>query len=232
MKTTNAKQTFILNLLDKLVTPAFGCTEIGCIAFATSIASENLKSPLAKATVYVSGFIYRNVINVGVPLIGKIGAKGIAAAGFIVKQSHKKLLILENVSKTQVNLIKKLADTNKIKVVVQKHCDPVYVKVIAKDTNGNRCDVLIERKHDTVKHIRLNNINLPTETYTKTKSTNLFQPKFDVNDISLTDIYLTIKKVKIKDLDFLQKGINMNEDVANFPTRKNKYFHPIHEKLS
>jgi L-cysteine desulfidase len=231
MKTIKTKEIFILNLLDRIVTPALGCTEIGCIALATSITSEHLKLPLAKAIVYVSGFIYRNVINVGVPFIGRVGAKGIAAAGFIIKQSNRGLLILEGVSNTQVHQIKQLIAKDKIKVIIQRNCNPVYVRVVAKDIGGNTYDVLIERGHDNVKFVRINNINLPIESYKKCKAKKTSQPEFDVDDITLADIYHTIKKVKLKKLIFLQKGIEMNENIANFPN-KNLYFHPINKKSS
>jgi L-cysteine desulfidase len=229
---TNTKETFILNLLNKLVAPAFGCTEIGCIAYATSIAAENLKSSLAKATVYVSGFIYRNVVDVGVPLIGKIGAKGISAAGFVVKQSHKKLLVLEDISQNQITDTKKLIASSKIKVIIQKKCNPVYVRVVAKDTSKNICDVFIERKHDTVKHIKLNGVNLSTKAYATSKIVNSSNLKFDVDDISLPDICNTIKNTRIEELSFLQKGIDMNKNIADFPSKKNKYFRPIYAKQS
>jgi L-cysteine desulfidase len=47
----NNKKDFFINLLTKLLTPAYGCTEIGAVALACSVASERLKSELKSAKV-------------------------------------------------------------------------------------------------------------------------------------------------------------------------------------
>jgi L-cysteine desulfidase len=45
------KKEFFLHLLNELLTPAYGCTEIGAVALACSVASEQLKSELKNANV-------------------------------------------------------------------------------------------------------------------------------------------------------------------------------------
>jgi L-cysteine desulfidase len=219
------KSKFILNLLPELITPALGCTEIGCIAYATSIVGEKLKNKLKSVTVHISGFIYRNVVNVAVPLLGKIGAKGIAAAGLLMKQSNKKLLVLDGITPQQIKQTKQLMTKNIIKIEVEKNCDPVYVKVVAKDVAGNVCSVLIERKHDVVRYVKLNNVILTTNSCRKNNAKHLLQIKYDVNDISLADLYKTTKLLTLADLKFLQDGIKMNHKIALAGSHKQYFSH-------
>jgi L-cysteine desulfidase len=225
------KTKFILKLLNELITPALGCTEIGCIAYATSVASEHLKNKIKRVIVHMSGFIYRNVINVAVPSLGKVGAKGIAAAGLVMKQSHRKLLILAGITPQQIKLTKELMSSNMIKIEIEKHCDPVYVKVIAQDIKGNTCDVLIERKHDVIRSVKLNHVVLITNSCRETNSQKSPLIKFDVNDISLSDIFQTIKSLKIANLKFLHRGIDMNHKIALAGNQK-QYYHQSSQNTS
>lgn len=207
----NDKKDFFINLLKKLLTPAYGCTEIGAVALACSVASEYLKSSLKKVSVWVSTYIYRNDANVGVPGMGKVGIAAIAGAGFVVKQSKKKLSVLSGITKNQANQAKKIAKF--IDVQIAKNCNPVYVKVVATDTLNNVCDVLIEEEHDLVKQIKFNNKLIPTNTKPTNKKTTL---KYNVNEISLKDIYDSVNEMNEKELLFLLEGIKMNEAVVKY----------------
>jgi L-cysteine desulfidase len=216
------KRKFIINLLKQLVIPAFGCTEIGSIAYAAGTASKYLKHKLKDMTVYVSGFIYRNVANVGVPKMGKVGVEGIAAGGFLVKQPQKKLLILNAITDKQIKESEEMVKKHLIKTIILKTCDPVYVRVVVKDVKNNVCDVLVERKHDVIRHIKLNNRIMDGNTDLG-ESKNVSDVKFNVNDISLNDIYEIVRSLEMKDLKFLEKGITMNENIAKAGNQKN-YF--------
>jgi L-cysteine desulfidase len=214
------KKQSLLNLLNSLVTPAFGCTEIGCIAYASSTAAEYLSNDLKEMLVYVSPFIYRNVANVGVPELGKVGVDGIAAAGYVVKKPEKKLMVLNGITKSQIQQTHKLLKNELVKFFILKKCDPVYTKVIAKDIKGNICEVLIEQKHDTIQHIKLNDCKIFVEKPAVIKDAD---ETINVKDVSLTDIYNGIQMLNRKDLHFFIRGINMNEDIAKVGDQKH-YF--------
>jgi L-cysteine desulfidase len=207
----NNKLVFLKSLLKELTTPAYGCTEIGIVAYACAAAAKNLKSAITKADIYVSPFIYRNDANVGVPHMGKIGIEAIAAAGFVVKNPRNKLSVLSKISKTQCEQAKAMGNKKIIKVHVELHCDPVFVKVIAVDKNNNTCEVLIEGQHDVIRRIKFNNTILEQNQSMGKQQAGKY--KFNVNEISLADIYHCVHTIKLNELKFLEKGVEMNHKV-------------------
>jgi L-cysteine desulfidase len=221
-KLEQKKQIFFKNLLKDLVSPAYGCTEIGCVALACSAAAEHLKGPVVSAKLHVSSYIYRNDANVGVPKLGQVGIKTIAAAGFIVKQSKKKLLVLSSITDAQAKLAKQNSKQNFIDIIIEKHRNPVYAKVIAKDKFNNTCEVLIERKHDNIKRITLNNKLVAVNT--KTKASNVHTYKYNVDDISLNDVYYGVQNFTINDVKFLRDGLMMNKKVMNYGEKHREGF--------
>lgn len=208
----NNKKQFFLNLLTKLLTPAYGCTEIGAVALACSVASEHLKTKLKEAKIWVSSYIYRNDANVGVPGMGKVGIKTIAAAGFVVKQSNKKLSVLSNITKPQCIKAKRLAKL--IDIEIAKHCNPVYVKVVAKDKSNNVCDVLIEEEHDFIKQIKFNNKLIVVKNKTNMNTSHNIQ--FNFNEITLKDIIDGVNEMNEDELSFLLEGVKMNKNVVDY----------------
>lgn len=208
----NNKKEFFLELLKKLLTPAYGCTEIGAVALACSVASEHLKADIKHAKLWISSYIYRNDANVGVPGMGKVGIKAIAGAGFAAKQSKKKLNVLSDITKSQCIKAKKIAKL--IDVEIAKNCNPVYVKVIATDKLDNICDVLIEEEHDFIKQIKFNNKLLHLDDKINIDEKNNIQYNF--NDISLKDIYTNVQEMKEEELLFLSEGLKMNEEVVKY----------------
>jgi L-cysteine desulfidase len=207
----NSKDIFLKSLLKNLTTPAYGCTEIGVVAYACATTSVTLKAAIAKADVYVSPYIYRNDANVGVPHMGKVGIETIAAAGFVVKQPKNKLAVLSTITEKQCQQAKALAKKNIINVHIDLHCDPVFVKVVATDKNNNVCDVLIEGQHDVIKRVKLNNTIVNQQEASNKKEAGKF--KFNVNEISLNDIYQCVSNAKLEELKFLNKGIQMNHKI-------------------
>ena len=71
---------YIVNMLKEEIVKSTGCTELGLVAYAAAKASSILGHKPTKIAILVSGYIYKNGINVVVP-----GTKlsGLDAAGII-----------------------------------------------------------------------------------------------------------------------------------------------------
>jgi L-cysteine desulfidase len=147
-----------------------------------------------------------------VPGMGKVGIATIAGAGFVMKQSKKKLSVLSDISKAQCTKAKKISKL--IDVEIAKNCNPVYVKVVATDKSNNVCDVLIEEEHDFIKQIKFNNKIISSTNKTNIKKQSDIQ--FNFNEISLKDIYDAIQEMNENELSFLFEGIKMNEAVVKY----------------
>ena len=91
-----------IDILKREVVPAEGCTEPIAVAYAVSLASEQIKGEIKQIQLYLSANIIKNALGVGIPGTGKIGIEIAAALGGIIKKSEKKLEILSNFTKDEL----------------------------------------------------------------------------------------------------------------------------------
>ena len=63
----------MIEVLQKEVAPAQGCTEPIAVAYAVSIAAEQLEGPAENVQLYLSGNIVKNALGVGIPGTGRTG---------------------------------------------------------------------------------------------------------------------------------------------------------------
>ena len=84
---SQAERNQIIDLINREVVPAIGCTEPIAVALCTARAAETLGGEPEKITVRLSANILKNAMGVGIPGTGMIGlpiaggAFGISAGG-------------------------------------------------------------------------------------------------------------------------------------------------------
>ncbi|GHU33099.1 UPF0597 protein [Bacilli bacterium] len=210
---SNRKRDDLLKLLPTLRKPALGCTEIGAIALATAAASEQLSNKLIRVDVVVSPYIYRNVISVGVPKLGRPGVKGIAAGGMIIANTRKKLAILSDLKKSDVAKVNSIVSNNIIHVSVPLNVDHVYVLATIKDIKGNVAEALIKGTHDNIAYVKVNGkiINNSGVDHIQTNIAH-----WNVDNYSLEDIYQACQSFTAKDINFLKEDIIMNKKIVDY----------------
>lgn len=223
------KKEYLINLLKQQVQPALGCTEIGIVSLAAAKAGQLLPGKLVRATVSVSPYVYRNDGRVGVPNLGRCGIRVIAAAGLILKNPEKKLNCLDDLTPKTIALAKRIgSNTHIIDENVDYRSPVVYAKVFATDNEGNKAEVIIKDMHDNIVSAKLNGVETIKKNR-KTNATNAEDIDFDklVDALTIKDVYLLCKKLTIKDLGFLQEGIDLNKKI-----RIQGFEHPKKEWLS
>ena len=123
------KNEFLIKKMHELVRVAYGCTEIGAIAYPCAAAAAHLnKEPIESIKIEISAYIYKNVSRVGVPNLGFCGVAMIAAAGAIVAKPERKLEMFSSVTEEQKEEAKELCIEGRVKVVVPENVNPVYAK--------------------------------------------------------------------------------------------------------
>lgn len=222
---------FILELIKQQVQPALGCTEIGIVTLAAAKAGQLLSGKITSAEVKVSTCIYRNDERVGVPRLGICGISTIAAAGFILKNPEKKLDCISSLDKEKIKLAKALGASNKIKIKIDYNAKPVYTFVKAIDSKNNVATVLIEDAHNNIVSAKLNGKET-LKINNKSCTVASCRINFDkhAEDMTLEEVYKTIKTMKLSDLLFLEDGIKMNDAICNFGL-KHPYKKSITEAL-
>ena len=85
-----------IELLKKEVVPAEGCTEPIAVAYAVSIAAEQLEGEPTDIRLKLSANIIKNALGVGIPGTGMVGLPIAIALGALVGKSAYQLEVLKD----------------------------------------------------------------------------------------------------------------------------------------
>ena len=151
-----------IGLLKKEVVPAEGCTEPIAVAYAVSIASEQLGADPTEIRLRLSANIIKNALGVGIPGTGMVGIEIAAALGAVVRQSSKKLEVLSGFTPEQLAAARALVDAHVVHVEQQATPEALYIEARLTDGADN-ARVVIVRDHTNVVRIEKNGVVLMDE---------------------------------------------------------------------
>lgn len=138
------------------VKPAMGCTEPVAVALAAARAKRELGKKPEAITLRLSGNIYKNGRDVGIP--GTNGLKGnliAAALGALGGDASKGLMVLEHVSPDAVQQAKVMVDSGRVRVSVAADGSNIFVKA-SLTAGADTVSAIIADRHDAVKLILKN----------------------------------------------------------------------------
>ena len=142
-------------LLKKEVCPAEGCTEPVAVAFAVSLAAEQLDVAPASVNLKLSANIIKNALGVGIPGTGMVGIEIAAALGAVVRQSAKKLEVLQGFSAEQLDEAKAMVDAKIIHVEQKQTPEALYIEAFV-EAGGQTGRVIVCRDHTNVVRVEKN----------------------------------------------------------------------------
>ncbi len=117
MKKTDSSYINYVQILERELIPAMGCTEPIALAYAAAKAREVLGRLPERVQVWASGSIIKNINSVIVPNTGHLkGIPAAAAAGIVAGDPAKELEVIANVSSGQLEEIRKFLDTAEFEV--------------------------------------------------------------------------------------------------------------------
>ena len=96
------------------------------------------------------------MMRVGVPKLGRCGLKTIAATGLLLKNPQKKISILDELNSKNINIVKKLGNSNIFKIIINYKSHPVFTQIIVKDAKNYVADVVVVFDHDNIISAKLN----------------------------------------------------------------------------
>lgn len=114
-----------IEILNRELIPATGCTEPISIAYAAAVARDTLGAIPDKVLIEVSGNIIKNVKSVVVPNTGGMrGIKSACAIGIIGGDASKKLEVIANITAEQIKATEKYLKHDTITV---SHADTPHI---------------------------------------------------------------------------------------------------------
>lgn len=139
----------LIEILNKEVILALGCTEPVAVALASAWAAKAAGGIPEFISVYVDKNIYKNGLGVGVPGTGEVGLYIAAAVGAIAGDPALRLEVLKPITHDDVRKAKQLLADKKVSVEIQSDAHEVYVDAIVK-TNTGEGRASIRGRHDNV----------------------------------------------------------------------------------
>lgn len=209
-KKKNLYDAYTAILKEELV-PAMGCTEPIAIAYAAAVARETLGMLPDTVRISASGNIIKNVKSVVVPNTG--GLRGIAAAagaGIIAGKAEKKLEVLAEITREEIQELNAYLDTASFSVTgSQSGCVfDIYIEVHKGELSA---EVQIQGHHTNIVKIRKNGETLFGKDYTEENQSS----GEDRSLLNVKDILSYAKEVDLKDVEeVLERQIQYNTAIA------------------
>lgn len=198
-----------IKTLKREVIPSEGCTEPIAIAYAASIASENLDEKIKFINIKLSANVIKNALGVGIPGTGQVGIEIAAALGVVIKKSYKKLTILSNFKKEELEEANKIVKENIINITQKDTDKSLYIEVEVIGEKS-KCVVVIEDIHTNVTLIKKDE-----EILLDKKIDNLNNEEDeDYNLFKIESIYNFAKNCKFEDIKFILESAKMNGKVS------------------
>ncbi len=189
--------------------PALGCTEPVAVAFAAAKATEVLEAIPEKVEFLVSGNIFKNGVGVGIPGSGMVGLHIAGAMGALGGESAKGLEVLSGIATETINQSKQFVEDKKISIDVKYNVPKLYIECIAK--NGtDQARVVIQDRHTNIILIERNNKTILENNATAEECGT----SGTTDGWSMETIFDFIQTVDIEELRFIEKGIELNRQVA------------------
>lgn len=201
-------------LLKKDVVPALGCTEPVCVALAAANAGVVLQGEIQSITVEVNAGIYKNGMSAGIPHCHEVGLNYAAALGACLKNPGKGLELFEDITDEILDKAAGLIHKNAVQIRLDSNASGLYVKCTLR-TEGEESICIIRDAHTNVVLVEKDGTTLfakdPEEK--KADSTDQIQ---ELKNMTIAQIRSMVDLASEADLEFLEDGVVMNEQLAAF----------------
>lgn len=203
------QKDILLSILRREVIPATGCTEPVAVAYSTTIARENLEGDIERLEISVDGSLYKNGIKVGIPGIKERGLDIAGAIGLFSGFSKKGLQVIDSISMEDLEKAKELVEQGKVKVTVKEGCGELFIDTVLFTSLGS-IRVVTKERHLNAVIVDSCDKSITCDSYHITGG----KPVKEIQSFGLEDFIDFSLTIPLEELDFLDKGINMNLALA------------------
>ena len=210
----------MLTLLKKDVVPALGCTEPVCVALCAATAGTVLTGRLDSISIEVNPGIYKNAMSAGIPGCTMVGIPWAGAIGSSLKNPHKQLQLLEDITPEILASAEQLITQHKVLVTVKNDEKSLYVRCVLK-SEAEEIICITRNAHTNIVHLSKNGVVLQETTQSSVSTSD--DPLVDaLKEMTIADIRKLVFSASEDELAFMMDGIAMNEELAAYSEN-----HPI-----
>ncbi|MBP3303496.1 MAG: serine dehydratase subunit alpha family protein [Muribaculaceae bacterium] len=220
------KRKQIIDLMNREVVPAMGCTEPIAVALCAAKCAEVLGKTPDRIALYLSANILKNAMGVGIPGTGMIGLPIAIALGVTIGKSEYNLEVIRDVNPQAVEAGKKYIDEKRISINLKTGItEKLYIEAEAFDTEGNSALAVISGGHTNfIKIARNGEYLLDKTSCSATDSTSSDE------ELDLHTVYEFATTTPLDELQFILEAKKLNKSIAEH-SFSHKYGHAVGRTL-
>ena len=222
---TAEERKAIIDLMNREIIPAIGCTEPIAVALCVAKATEALGTRPERIEARLSANVLKNAMGVGIPGTGMTGLPIAMALGTLVGKSEYELEVLKDADQEAVKEGCKLIDEKRISVSLKEDISEKLYIEIEVSAEGNRAVAIISGGHTRFVHVSYNDeVRLSLATEATSEDGAPAEPKDP--ELTLRKVWDFAMTAPLDELRFIleAKRLNMN---AAYESLKGDYGHSI-----
>lgn len=216
----------IINLINKEVVPAVGCTEPMAVALCAAKAAEVLGCRPQKVRAQLSANILKNAMGVGIPGTGMIGLPIAIALGTLIGKSEYQLEVIKDLTPETLEEGKAFIKEQRITILRKSNIEEKLYIEVESSTETSTATVIISCAHTNIVYVEKDgNVLLDNRT---TRSESCEQKDISL-DLKL--VYDFATTAPIGEIDFILKAKDYNLKAAE-DSLKGNYGHCLGKTMN
>ena len=209
----------IINLINKEVVPAVGCTEPMAVALCAAKAAEVLGCRPQKVRAQLSANILKNAMGVGIPGTGMIGLPIAIALGTLIGKSEYQLEVIKDLTPETLEEGKAFIKEQRRTILRKSNIEEKLYIEVESSTETSTATVIISCAHTNIVYVEKDgNVLLDNRT---TRSESCEQKDISL-DLKL--VYDFATTAPVGEIDFILKAKDYNLKAAE-DSLKGNYGH-------
>lgn len=222
---TEAERRQIIELVQREVVPAIGCTEPIAVALCVAKAVETLGVKPEKLNVWLSANILKNAMGVGIPGTGMVGLPIAVALGALIGRSVYQLEVLKDCTPEAVAKGKQFIAEKRISISLKEGItEKLYIEVHC-ETGSKSAKAVIAGGHTTFIYIAGNEKVLLDNHPTVNEEEEDTQPQ-----LNLRKVYDFALTAPLDEIRFILDTARLNKAAAE-QAFKGNYGHSLGKML-
>ncbi len=216
----------IIDLVNREVLPAIGCTEPVAVALAAAKAVEVLGAKPGHIDVYLSANVLKNAMGVGIPGTGMIGLPIAIALGALVGKPEYRLEVLKDITPEALAGGKQMVADKIIDIHLKADAtDKLYIEVVA-IRGSDEARVIITRQHTNISYVARNG-----QVLSETKPDSEAATIDDAPALTMRKVYDFAATAPIEEIRFILQSGEVNKAAA-LQSFEHNYGHALGQLLS
>lgn len=216
----------IINLINKEVVPAVGCTEPMAVALCAAKAAEVLGCRPQKVRAQLSANILKNAMGVGIPGTGMIGLPIAIALGTLIGKSEYQLEVIKDLTPEALEEGKAFIKEQRITILRKSNIEEKLYIEVESSTETSTATVIISCAHTNIVYVEKDgNVLLDNRT---TRSESCEQKDISLD---LKMVYDFATTAPVGEIDFILKAKDYNLKAAE-DSLKGNYGHCLGKTMN